>query len=134
MNPGFKEATSGTVQVETTTLDAFVRDFRLRDVRALKIDVESLEHSVLASAETTLSHQRPFVFVEVLHIGNPEAIDASRERADYVDIRLQPDRAIVGDKVRHDPQAWNHLLVPAEKLAATTQILASIGLELSTHP
>jgi FkbM family methyltransferase len=131
LNASFKEATSGTVQVETTTLDAIVRDAGLRDVRVLKIDVESHEHSVLAGAENTLMHHRPLVFVEVLHIADPEAIDGSRERADYVDIRLRPDRAIVGEKVQHDPEAWNHLLVPVERLTDATQVLASVGLETS---
>lgn len=128
LNESFKEKTSGTVPVQMTTLDAYVRDAALRDVRILKIDVESLEHAVLAGAEATLVEQRPLVFVEVLHIGEPDAIEATSERAGYVDIRLLPDQAIVGEAVRHDPRAWNHLLVPAEELAVTAEVLGALGL------
>lgn len=130
LNPNFKDAMSGAVEVQTTTVDAYVRGLGLGDVNVVKIDVESLEHAVLQGAEATLERQRPIVFFEVLHIGDPEAIDDIRKRLDYVDIRLRTDAAVVGDHVHHDPEAWNHVLVPAEMLGETLDVLESVGLSV----
>ena len=130
LNAGFKEESSATVEVEVTTLDSFMAHSAVPDVQVVKVDVESLEHAVLAGAEGTLSRHRPFVFVEVLHIGDPDAIDRLRRRLHYVDARLRVDHAVIGDDVRHDPDAWNHLLVPAERMDEATVALRSVGLEL----
>jgi FkbM family methyltransferase len=128
LNRSFKELRSGSVQVRVTTIDEFVRTVPRARPSVIKIDVESLEHAVLRGARRTLARHRPLVFFEVLHIGDPEAIDRMRGELDYVDVRLAPGQLVIGERVQHDPDAWNHLLVPAERLDEVLEIVHVVGL------
>jgi hypothetical protein len=48
-----------------------------------------------------------------------------------VDFRLRPDLAIHdGGEVLYDPLAWNHALVPAERLAKFHEACHSCGIAM----
>lgn len=115
LSPAFKETHSGSVTVSVTRLD----DHPVGRGRPsiLKVDVESLEHVVLGGAGAVLRRFRPLVFLEVLPKGDITALEAIRREHGYTDIRLRPDGTVAGDPVRFDEDAWNHLLVPDERLA-----------------
>jgi len=129
LNELFKDTHAGSVSVRVTTVDAYMRAHARLRPTIVKIDVESLEDAVLEGARQTLATHRPLVFFEVLHIGDPDAIERLRVELDYVDVRLDPGGLVAGEAVRHDPGAWNHLLVPAEKLAAALTLLGTVGLQ-----
>ena len=58
------EAGSGSVEVDVTSLDDFVRDRHLERLDLLKIDVEGSETTVLQGAEQTLRRFRPAIITE----------------------------------------------------------------------
>jgi FkbM family methyltransferase len=128
LNSQFKERVVDQVPVPVVTLDAHVEGLGRPVVSAVKIDVESLEHRVLAGADRLLARDRPVVFLEVLPSGDPVAIEAVRQRHGYVAVRLRPGSAMVGHPVEHDPQGWNQALVPDEKAGLMGEALAASGL------
>lgn len=128
LNGSFKDNPTGSVTVNVDTIDRIVAARPGLRPTFIKVDVESLEHAVLGGARATLAAHRPIAFIEVLHIGDPAAIEAMRVDLDYVDIRLAPTGLVVGDPVHHDPTAWNHMLVPAERCQETLEVLGAVGL------
>ncbi len=53
------------INVQLTTIDAFVKENEVEAIDALKIDVEGNELNVLMGAKASLQHFQPFVFMEV---------------------------------------------------------------------
>jgi FkbM family methyltransferase len=132
LNPDFRlGGTEGALTVEVTTLDEHLATTaHRRRVSVVKVDVESLEHEVLAGASKLLSGDRPSVFVEVLPVSAIDALEQVRAEGQFVDVRLRPTEAVVSAAVEYDEQAWNHLWVPAERLAAELDLVGSCGLEV----
>lgn len=122
------EGDTSAIDVRVSTIDDELRGEG--PVRLLKIDVESTEHDVLAGAATILERDRPLVILEVLHVGDHPALEEIRARYDYVDVRLRPADVTVGDSVRFDPDAWNHLWVPADRLDEVLTTCRASGLEI----
>ncbi len=89
-----------------------------RRISLIKIDVEGHEAAVLNGARWTIRLRRPVLFVEVLPNADLPWLNHFIRRRRYVDVTLGPGRlATPRDTVAHDPDAWNHALVPQEKLA-----------------
>jgi FkbM family methyltransferase len=109
------EGVTSAVEVEVTTLD-LAMTHETAAVGLVKIDVESTEHDVLVGGETVIARDRPVIVLEVLPLGDLEGLESFRDRHGYVDIRLRPDAAVVGDHVHFDPDAWNHVWAPKERL------------------
>lgn len=87
-------------------------------ISLIKIDVEGHEAAVLNGARWTIRLRRPVLFVEVLPGADLPWLNHFVRRRRYVDVTLGPGRlATPRDVVAHDPAAWNHALVPQEKLA-----------------
>ena len=114
LSAAFKEAHSGSITVDVIRLDDHRWEGRIPAI--LKIDVESLEHVVLAGAVGILEEFRPLVFLEVLPKGDAAALESLRSRLRYTDVRLLAAEAVVGESVAFDERAWNHLLIPDEAL------------------
>ena len=82
----------------------------------IKIDVEGHEMPALRGATELVSRGRPVLVVEVLD-GAPMAdLQDFVAAHDLVDFRISPTELVVGDIVRFHPLAWNHVLVPREKV------------------
>jgi FkbM family methyltransferase len=58
-------STSGPVEVEVTTLDAYVRQTQLARIDFIKIDVEGAEVSLLQGAEETIGRYHPTLIIEI---------------------------------------------------------------------
>ncbi len=128
LNRKFKERVVDELPVRVVTLDAHLDALGRPPVGVVKIDVESLEHRVLAGAERTLAEDRPLVFLEVLPSGDPAAIEAIRRRHRYVAVRLRAESAVVGARVTYDPGGWNQALIPDEKVDFMLQVLDGLAL------
>ena len=99
-----------------------------RPISLIKIDVEGHEAAVLNGARWTIRLRRPVLFVEVLPNADFSWLNHFVRRRRYVDVTLGPGRlATPCDTVAHDPAAWNHALVPREKLAAFLAIHPPAG-------
>jgi FkbM family methyltransferase len=128
LSPTFKDAYGEQIDVQVLTLDAFTDMRHTGRITVVKIDVESLEIEVLRGARRILKTHRPFVFCEVLPSGDAAGIDRLARQLRYTDIRLHPSEAIVGGTVAFDPEGWNHLLVPDEKLGRAFEVFERCGL------
>jgi FkbM family methyltransferase len=127
----FKETHGEAIAVQVVALDAYDASQQPGPATVLKIDVESLEAEVLRGAQQLMRTHRPLVFFEVLPSGDVESIERIRQETNYVDMRLHRDEVIVGQAVSFDPDGWNHLLVPAEKLRAVEDLITRCGLRLT---
>ncbi len=88
-----------------------------RPISLIKIDVEGHEAAVLNGARWTIRLRRPVLFVEVLPNADLPWLNHFIRRRRYVDVKLGPGRlATPCETVAHDEAAWNHALVPREKL------------------
>lgn len=127
----FKEGSS-PITVPTMTLDDYWAAIGSPAVAALKVDVEGAEHRVLAGADQVIGAARPVTFCEVLPRAVFDELEAFRRRHDLIDVRLGLALAVVGEPITFDGDAWNHALVPTERLDAFLSTLGALGLSVST--
>ena len=125
---GFKDTHLETYSVSVTTLDEYWRQHGSEPVSMIKIDVEGHELSALLGGAALVDMCRPVLVVEVLDRAPMSALDDFRRAHDLVDVRLSPGEFIVGDVVRWDPYAWNHLFVPRERLDKELNTLAALDV------
>jgi FkbM family methyltransferase len=134
LNPDFRLAGDfpfTSVAVAVTTLDDHMASIgEHARVSVIKVDVESLEHEVLAGATTLLARDRPYVVVEVLPTSDIGALEQIRSSCGYVDVCLRPQEAIAGSPIAFDDDGWNHLFVPAEALDEAVSVIESCGLDV----
>ncbi len=117
--PDFKSDHSGSLRVLLRTLDRVVFRPSLirRRVSLIKIDVEGHEAAVLAGARWTIARHRPLIFIEVTSKTDVDALNGFARSKRYVDVRLDADGPLtVRDDIAFDHGAWNHALVPRERL------------------
>ena len=131
LSADFKGIAGEAIEVPVTTLDAWWVAAGRPPVAVVKIDVESREYDVLRGADALVAAQQPVLFYELLPQGDAEGIGAWADDRDLVDIRLRPDRAVVGGVPAFDPDAWNHLLVPRSRLGMIEVVLRRCGLAVS---
>jgi FkbM family methyltransferase len=132
LNPTFGiegTRTSVSVSVAVTTLDEHIATIgRHSRVGVIKIDVESLEHEVLAGATELVSSDRPYIVLEVLPTSDVDALEEIRASCGYVDVCLRPHEAVVGGAIVFDADGWNHLFIPSETLDEGVALIESCGL------
>lgn len=128
LNPQFAPERPGTeIEVDVVTLDERYPAGGA-DPALIKIDVESLEPDVLAGGIELVTRARPLLVLELLPHADPAPLEARRSALGYVDIRLRPDTVVVGGPVVPDPDSWNHLWSPPERLDEVIETLTSVGL------
>lgn len=132
LESNFKSAHSEVRRVHAKTLDQYVKERApLRHpVSVIKIDVEGHEGPVVEGASETILRYRPFIFVELLPRAGFQMIQSLCDQHSFVDLRLRPTEVVRSTEIRFDPQGWNHLLVPRERLPALTSQLRSLGLSI----
>lgn len=126
--PDFKDSIASTICVPIHTLDSWWEEAGRPHVGVLKVDVESREADVLLGARQILSQDRPAVFYELLPQGDAGTIDELARTERLTDIRLAPGEARISPAAHFDPEAWNHLLAPTERLDAVIARLRRVGL------
>lgn len=125
-----QEQNSGaeTIEVEVSTLDSL--DIR-GPIAVIKVDIEGHEYAFLDGARSTISRERPIVFIEVLNTPQRARLGRLAQEMSYINFRLRPDLAIHdGGEIQFDNQAWNHALVPIERIQKFEEICSSCGITM----
>jgi hypothetical protein len=78
-----------------------------------------------------LTGYRPLLIVEVLRPARLDILETQRRELGFVDIRLQPETAVVGAPVVFDLIAWNHVWVPPEALDPFLGTLRGLGIAIT---
>jgi FkbM family methyltransferase len=114
----FKSAHSEVIDVPMSTVDDVIAAERIKKVAMIKVDVEGHEAAVLRGARKTVRNHRPILFVEVLPKADIHSLNDFIHERGYKDVRLRTSGVSEpGDTVFFDPEGWNHVFVPSEKLS-----------------
>ena len=126
----FKGDTGESYDVKTVRLDSQHADSL--SVGVIKVDAESHDLEVLRGAEQMLTRDRPTVFLEVLCGADEIGLTEILQRCRYVDFVLRPDGIIKpANEVLHDTEAWNHMWLPAERVAKIA-LLRETAMHIAT--
>ena len=113
------------------SLDSYMDDNGLDRVDVVKVDVETMEHVVLAGARAMLERHRPVVFMEVLGPAQAEALQQLVAEAEYVSAALDERELRVHDGVVADPDNTNQMLWPREAQGRLEAIAGALGITVS---
>ena len=118
-------------RIETRTLDDWAEALADAAIQVVKCDVEGHEHAVIEGGWRTLARHRPFVVIEVLGVVETGIHNRLLDELGYLDFALTPSALRHCTSVRFHPDAWNHLLVPAERAGRVFSLCRQLGLALS---
>jgi len=116
--------------IRTVTLDDFAQGLNGRQVTFMKIDVEGHEHAVITGGRQFLARHRPIFTVEVLSNSEKGSIDQFLVEEDYLAFAMAPGVLRQRDRMMFFSDAWNHLLVPAEKKDQIMALSRKMGLQI----
>jgi FkbM family methyltransferase len=118
LEQSFSPEHSKVIEVSVSTLDTIIgsSDWEEIFVSVLKIDVEGHELAVLQGATATIAKWRPVIFVEILNRVDCHSLTSFITERGYVDFPLHQDSLIACDTISFHPAAWNHALVPGERV------------------
>lgn len=131
LNAGFKPEHSDVIEIDVTTLDAYVAGLPSARVGLLKVDVESTEHQVIAGGSSTIARDRPLIVLEVLHLADHRRLGAFCADNDYIPFTLHHDRIERRPDVRFHGDAWNQCFCPEERRPLLQACAAGAGLLFS---
>lgn len=116
--------------IRTTTLDDFADALGEKTISLMKIDVEGHEHAVISGGRQTLARHRPILTVEFLGSAESGPIDDLLVRDNYLAFAMAPGELRQRERMMFFEDAWNHLLVPAEKIGQVFAVCRRLGLRL----
>lgn len=116
--------------IHTITLDSFAQTLGDKTVSFMKIDVEGHEHAVISGGKRFLATHRPIFTIEVLGNSEKSPIDNFLAREDYLAFAMAPGVLHQGERIMFFPDAWNHLLILAEKLKQVFTLCRTLNLRL----
>lgn len=117
-------------RITTRTLDGWAA-LTETPIRLIKCDVEGHEHAVIEGGWQALSRHRPFIVIEVLSNAETDIHNRLMHELGYLDFALTDGTLRQCTNVRFHPDAWNHLLVPAERAGRMFTLCRQLGLTLS---
>jgi FkbM family methyltransferase len=120
-----------SVEVEVTTADSYWRSVGSPHVSVMKIDVESRESDVLLGANQMIASDRPIIFYELLIPGDAQAISAFAVEHNLIDMYASSTEIVVNTPIDFHSDAWNHVLVPWEKLDYTVDRYRRLGIKVT---
>ena len=136
----FNELDSEPIEIDVSTLDLWsknpegasgnssAREGRRLDFR--KIDVERHEKQMFEGSMDIFSRDRPLIIVELLAAADFAFFKAFMTRFGYIDLALFPGEARRLDTLQFEPNAWNHVLCPAERSWIFACTCRRIGLPI----
>ena len=116
--------------IHTATLDTFAEGLTDRAVSFMKIDVEGHEHAVISGGRQFLAKHRPIFTIELLEFSERASIDRLLDQGDYFAFAMAPDGLRQRERLMFFPDAWNYLMVPAEKLKHVLVLCRKLNLGL----
>jgi len=116
--------------VTTVTLDSFSDSLGEEHVTFMKIDVEGHEHAVVSGGRHFLARHRPIFTIEVLGPAETAPIDEFLMDENYFAFAMAPGTLRQNDRMAFFPDAWNHLLVPVERLRQVFALCRKLNLRL----
>ncbi|MFB9048164.1 FkbM family methyltransferase [Sphingobium indicum] len=116
--------------IRTITLDEFGDTLGNFNVTFMKIDIEGHEHALITGGRRFISKHRPIFTLEILGDSTTESIDNLLLEGNYFSFAMAPGLLRQCDRMRFFPDAWNHLLVPAEKLSYIFTLCRRLGLQI----
>ncbi|EJL33837.1 FkbM family methyltransferase [Novosphingobium sp. AP12] len=116
--------------IRTVTLDSFAQSLGEQRVSFMKIDVEGHEHAVVTGGRRFLAEHRPIFTIELLGAAESRPIDEFLLDANYVAFAMAHDALRQRERMMFFPDAWNHLLVPAEKLPQIFRLCHKLSLRI----
>lgn len=119
--------------IRTVTLDEFGSTLGNQPISFMKIDVEGHEHAVITGGRRFIATKRPIMTVEVLGTAETGPINSLLVEADYMAFAMAPDALRQGERTVFFPDAWNHLLVPTEKVDQIFALCRRLGLRLEIY-
>ena len=128
LNPAFRPEHHEVLTVATTTLDHFAEERGIECIDLLHIDVESMEHAVLAGAVQVLKSHRPFVLIEVLEESDCDALEQLRADSGYSSFWIDGSTFRLQSRLVCRLGAADQLLCPEERCEELAGLLADAGL------
>ncbi|MGF7152118.1 hypothetical protein FHS96_005787 [Sphingomonas zeicaulis] len=116
--------------IQTITLDSFDQNVGDKHVSFMKIDVEGHEHAVIAGGRQFLAKHRPILTVELLGNAERTAIDDFIIEENYLAFAMAPGTLRQRERMMFFSDAWNHILVPAEKVRMVFAACRHLGLQM----
>ena len=116
--------------IETSSLDEWSERLGPAPVQFIKMDVEGHEHAVIEGGRRFLARHRPYLTVEVLGPAEKRPIQDFLLEAGYLDFAIAPGVLRHCTSIRFHPDAWNHLLCPAERAGRLLGICRDLGLQI----
>ncbi|MDR7085505.1 FkbM family methyltransferase [Aeromicrobium panaciterrae] len=116
--------------IPTITLDDFAQTLGDQTISLMKIDVEGHEHAVISGGRGVLATHRPILTVEVLGNSERGPMEDLLARDNYFAFAMAPGELRQRDRLWFFDDAWNHLLVPAEKVGHISALCRTLGLRL----
>lgn len=117
-------------EIKTRTLDDFGDTLGNTPISFMKVDVEGHEHAVITGGRRFIKKHRPIFSLEILSLAETGAIDSLLVEADYFAFAMSPDGLRQCEKATFFADAWNHLLVPSEKLAQVFTLCRRLSLAI----
>ena len=116
--------------IHTVTLDSFAQKLDRGIVSFMKIDVEGHEHAVVSGGRRFLATHRPIFTLELLGNAERAPIDDLLDQENYFAFAMAPGVLRQRERMMFFPDAWNYLLVPAEKLKHVFALCRKLDLRL----
>jgi hypothetical protein len=116
--------------ISTITLDTWASVVKDLSIQMIKIDVEGHEHAVIEGGRQTIRRHRPYIVVEILGAANFQKIGEVLREENYLDFALAYSALRHCSGVHFHEDAWNHLLVPAEKACRILTLCRQLNLNM----
>ncbi|MBM9400468.1 FkbM family methyltransferase [Gluconacetobacter azotocaptans] len=116
--------------IETRTLDEFGETLGNVSVPFIKIDVERHEHAVITGGRRFIAKHRPFLTLEVLIEADTSSLNQLLIQSNYLALAMASSELRQCERLRFHSDAWNHLLVPAEKAERLFSLCRRLGLQI----
>ena len=120
LSKSFGQKVSGECEIIVTQAEIIPLDELALAPKAIKIDVEGFEYSVLLGAKNTILKYRPYLIIEVEHNDGSEVLQLLKE-LDYVVLDYDEKRDVfqeVGATPDQTNMHRNRIVVPIERLPA----------------
>jgi FkbM family methyltransferase len=116
-------------EVPTVTLDEWTATHGVESASLIKIDAEGHEQGVIEGGLKFLGKVRPIIVVELLQTDHLPFFREFVADHHYLNFILGADFVKMEPSIQFDPQSWNHVLCPVERVYSFVIAAKSAGLE-----